>query len=177
MATSTNAAPNNGYEKSDASPRGLVHFLLIMAAILAATALSLIWLFKHFERAENPGSYVAAPFAGTQPLPPPPRIQPVPGVDMQSYYQSQQNLLDTYGWVDKQNGIVRLPIDRAMELLLQRGLPVRSAPNSQNTAQAQSKAPARRVASADKLAHGKIDAAKINARNVNARKINEGSAP
>ena len=148
-----------------------------MAAILAATALSLIWLFKHFERAENPGSFVAAPFAGTQPLPPPPRIQPVPGVDMQSYYQSQQKLLDTYGWVDKQNGIVRLPIDRAMELLLQRGLPVRSAPNSQNTAQAQSKAPARRVASADKLAHGKIDAAKINARNINARKINEGSAP
>ena len=65
MATSTNAAPHNGYEKSDASPRGLLYFLLIMAAILVATSLSLIWLFKHFERAENPGSFVAAPFAGS----------------------------------------------------------------------------------------------------------------
>ena len=100
MATNTNAAPRNGYEKSDASPRGLLYFVLIMAAILAATSLSLIWLFKHFERTENPGSFVAAPFAGTRPLPPPPRIQPVPGVDMQSYYQSQQNLLNTYGWID-----------------------------------------------------------------------------
>ena len=86
---------------------------------------------------------------------------------MQSYYQSQQNLLNTYGWVDKQNGIVRLPIDRAMELLLQRGLPVRSTANPQNTAQAQTKTPARRLASADKRAPGNIDASKIN----------EGSAP
>lgn len=89
---------------------------------------------------------------------------------MQSYYQSQQNLLNTYGWVDKQNGIVRLPIDRAMELLLQRGLPVRSAANSQKTAQAQSRTPAKRIASADKLAPDKINAGKINAGN-------EGSAP
>ncbi len=170
MATSTNAAPHNGYEKSDASPRGLVAFVLIMAAILAATSLSLIWLFKHYERAENPGSFVAAPFAATHPLPPPPRIQPLPGVDMQSYYQSQQNLLNTYGWVDKQNGIVRLPIDRAMELLLQRGLPVRPAPSSQNAAQARSKTPAKRIASAEKLAPGKIAAGTINAGN-------EGSAP
>ncbi len=170
MATNSNLAPRNGYEKSDANPHGLVYFLLIMAAILAATSLSLIWLFKHFERAENPGSFVAAPFAATHPLPPPPRIQALPGVDMQSYYQSQQNLLNTYGWVDKQNGIVRLPIDRAMELLLQRGLPVRSAANSRNAAQAQSKTPARRVASPDKLAPGKIAAGAINAGN-------EGSAP
>jgi hypothetical protein len=172
MATSTNAAPRNGYEKSDANPRGLLYFVLIMAAILAATSLSLIGLFKHFERTENPGSFVAAPFAGAQPLPPPPRIQPVPGVDMQSYYQSQQNLLNTYGWVDKQNGIVRLPIDRAMELLLQRGLPVRSTGNSQNAAQAQSKTPARRVASADKP-----DSDKINPGKIGARETNEGSAP
>jgi hypothetical protein len=45
---------------------------------------------------------------------------------MQSYFQSQQNLLNTYGWIDRQNGIVRLPIDRAMELLLERGLPTRT---------------------------------------------------
>ena len=163
----TNAAPHNGFEKTDASPRGLLYFVLVMAAILAAISLFLILLFKHYERSENPTPFVAAPFAGTQPLPPPPRIQPLPGVDMQSYDQSQQNLLNTYGWVDKQNGIVRLPIDRAMELLLQRGLPVRSAPNSQSTAQAQSKTPARRVASADKPAPGKI----------NATRLNEGSEP
>ena len=132
MATSMKAAPQGGYEKSDASPRGLLYFALIMAAILAATSLSLIWLFKYFQKAENPGSFVAAPFAGARPLPPPPRIQPNPGADMQNYYQSQHNLLNTYGWIDRQNGIVRLPIDRAMDLLLQRGLPTRSTSTPQN---------------------------------------------
>jgi hypothetical protein len=134
MATSPKVAPQAGYERSDASPRGLLYFLLILSAILAATALSLIWLFKYFQKAENPGSFIAAPFAGAQPLPPPPRIQSNPGADMQSYWQSQQNLLNSYGWIDRQNGVVRMPIDRAMELLLERGLPTRSASAPENGA-------------------------------------------
>jgi hypothetical protein len=134
MATSPKVAPQGRYEKSDASPRGLLYFALIMAAILAATALSLIGLFKYFQKAENPGSYIAAPFAGAQPLPPPPRIQPDPGADMQGYRQSQQDLLNTYGWIDRQNGVVRMPIDRAMELLLERGLPTRSTSTPENGA-------------------------------------------
>src|SRR5580704_10268093 len=134
MATNPDVARSGGYEKSDASPRGLVYFALTIAAILAATCLSLIWLFKHYEKTENPGSFVAAPFSDTRPLPPPPRIQANPAVDMQSYLQSQQNLLNTYGWIDRQNGIVRLPIDRAMELLLEQGLPTREANPQQNGA-------------------------------------------
>jgi len=67
-----------------------------------------------------------------RPLPPSPRIQVNPGADIQSYFQSQQNLLNSYGWIDRQNGIVRLPIDRAMELILQRGLPTRSSITPEN---------------------------------------------
>jgi len=137
MATNPDVARSGGYEKSDASPRGLVYFVLTIAAILAATCLSLIWLFKHYEKTENPGSFVAAPFSGAQPLPPAPRIQSNPAVDMQSYLQSQQNLLNTYGWIDRQSGIVRMPIDRAMELLLERGRPTRAADTQQNGAQTQ----------------------------------------
>ena len=69
---------------------------------------------------------------------------------MQSYYQSQQHLLNTYGWIDRQNGVVRLPIDRAMELLLQRGLPVRAAPVAKCGAGPEKSAAA--SASAEKLA-------------------------
>jgi hypothetical protein len=115
-----------GYEKTDANPRGLLYFAIFMAGILALAFLSMRWLFGYFQKAENPGSFVAAPFAGVRPLPPPPRIQPNPAADIQDYFQSQQNLLNTYGWIDRQNGIVRLPIDRAMELLLERGLPTRT---------------------------------------------------
>lgn len=132
MATSPQTANRRGYEKTDASPRGLVYFALIIAGILVLAFLSLRWLFGYLQKVENPGSFVAAPFADARPLPPPPRIQSNPGADMQSFFQSQQNLLNTYGWIDRQNGIVRLPIDRAMELILQRGLPTRSANASAN---------------------------------------------
>ena len=37
----------------------------------------------------------------------------------------EDELLDTYGWVDKNAGVVRIPIDEAMKLTLQRGLPAR----------------------------------------------------
>ena len=134
MATNPPIARSGGYEKSDANPRSLVYFTLTMAVILAATCVSLIWLFKHYEKTENPGSFVVAPFAGTRPLPPPPRIQPNPALDMQSYLQSQQSLLNSYGWIDRQNGIVRLPVDRAMELLLERGLPSRAVNTPQTEA-------------------------------------------
>jgi len=126
MATSHNTARQDAYERSDASPRGLLYFALIMATILAAISLSLIVLFKHFQKVENPGSFVPAPFATERPAPPGPRVQPNPTADMQSYYESQQRILSGYGWMDRQKGIVRLPIDRAMQLLLERGLPTRS---------------------------------------------------
>jgi hypothetical protein len=42
---------------------------------------------------------------------------------------TEDTTLTTYGWVDRDNGIVHIPIDRAMDLILQRGLPTR--PQSQ----------------------------------------------
>ena len=38
---------------------------------------------------------------------------------------AEEKVLQTYGWVDKEQKIVRIPIDRAMELLAERGLPAR----------------------------------------------------
>ncbi len=41
-------------------------------------------------------------------------------------YAAQNAELNGYGWVDRSNGIVRIPIDRAIALILQRGLPERT---------------------------------------------------
>jgi hypothetical protein len=43
----------------------------------------------------------------------------------------QNNELNSYGWVDRSNGIIRIPIERAMDLILQRGLPARTNAVSQ----------------------------------------------
>lgn len=41
-------------------------------------------------------------------------------------FRAQEHLkLTTYGWVDQNAGVVRIPVERAKDLLLERGLPVR----------------------------------------------------
>jgi len=59
-------------------------------------------------------------------LPPAPRLQVNAQRDLADYLKQQQKQLDTYGWVDQKAGVVRIPIDRAMDLLLEKGLPVRA---------------------------------------------------
>ena len=44
--------------------------------------------------------------------------------DLQKMYAKQQQELETYAWEDRKAGIVRIPIERAMDLLLEKGLPV-----------------------------------------------------
>ena len=39
----------------------------------------------------------------------------------------EEDILNSYGWVDRGNNVVRIPIDRAMKLTLERGLPSRPA--------------------------------------------------
>lgn len=66
-------------------------------------------------------------------------------VNLQKFRDEEEHLLTTYGWVDQNAGVVRLPIETAKELLLERGLPVRAgapAPVAHEAAGAQAAAPA-----------------------------------
>jgi hypothetical protein len=58
-------------------------------------------------------------------IPPAPRIEAHPAIQIQELRAQEAQTLSTYGWVDKKAGVVRIPIDRAMELQLQRGFPAR----------------------------------------------------
>src|SRR2546426_11208283 len=58
------------------------------------------------------------------PRPPPePRLQSSPVRDMEELRAREDSVLTSYGWVDRQAGIGRIPIDRAVELVLEKGLP------------------------------------------------------
>ena len=60
---------------------------------------------------------------------PQPQLQTTPSMDLRTVRAAEEETLKSYGWVDKSNGVVRVPIERAMELLARRGLPARkSAP-------------------------------------------------
>lgn len=58
-----------------------------------------------------------------------PRLQLAPDVDLQAFRAREDAELNSYGWIDRTAGVVRIPIDRAMELIAQRGLPARSETN------------------------------------------------
>ncbi|HEX6385212.1 MAG TPA: hypothetical protein VF177_11125 [Anaerolineae bacterium] len=60
------------------------------------------------------------------PLPPEPRLQVSPRLDMAALRERQEEILNSYGQVDEEVDIVRIPIDVAMDLLVERGLPARS---------------------------------------------------
>ncbi|HYL47537.1 MAG TPA: hypothetical protein VEU52_10955 [Candidatus Limnocylindrales bacterium] len=120
------AAPSPGYERSDASPKSLLKFGIGLFLILVACILGMRWMFFYFAKVQQLGP-PASPFENARVLPPQPRLQVHPRLDLEKYLDAENRTLTTYGWVDKQNGVVRIPVDRAMELLLERGLPARSA--------------------------------------------------
>jgi hypothetical protein len=65
-------------------------------------------------------------------LPPEPRLQVSAPKDLEQYKAAQDEILNSYGWVDQQAGIVRIPIDKAMDILVQKGFPIRvTAPAKQ----------------------------------------------
>lgn len=54
-----------------------------------------------------------------------PVLQIDPVADLQAYKAKENDLLNSYGWVDKSAGIAHIPIDRAIELTAEKGLPTR----------------------------------------------------
>ena len=61
---------------------------------------------------------------------PAPALQSDPQTDLQAYKFRAEQDLDSYGWIDQAHGVVRIPITRAMSLLLNRGFPVRPVPQN-----------------------------------------------
>jgi hypothetical protein len=71
---------------------------------------------------------------------PQPRLEENERMQLGPFIEDQDRKLATYDWVDKNKGTVRIPIDRAMELIVQRGLPVRPP----GSTAAQTSAPAKK---------------------------------
>jgi hypothetical protein len=122
----TPGGPGKGYEHSDANPKGLVHSALWLIAVLVVVFVSMAWLFNFYGKVQSLGK-PASPFENARVLPPAPRLQVEPRAELHAYCEGQDKLLNTYGWADEHNGVVRIPIDRAMELTLQQGLPARTS--------------------------------------------------
>jgi hypothetical protein len=117
------------HETSDVSIAGVLGFAagLFVAAVLIHF---MIWLlFLYFSGREAGRATLTFPLAAGQEhrLPPEPRLQSNPRQDLRDLRAAEDGVLNSYGWVNKNAGIVRIPIGEAMKMIVQRGLPARPA--------------------------------------------------
>jgi len=123
-------------DQSDVSVRGIAGFLIGLTICVTLTCLVLAGMFVALRKAFTSSPANANALVGTrEPLPssaqsartlfPEPRLQSDYFGDLAKERKEWNDQLNSYGWLDKNAGIVHIPIDRAMQLTLQRGLPVR----------------------------------------------------
>jgi hypothetical protein len=102
------------------------------AALLVFSLLTCVLIFHFFSekrpmQSMTPLGIILAPNLAPLERFPQPNLQiDDDRAQMTMLYTAQSAKLDTYGWVDRSNGIVRIPIKRAMDLIIQRGLPVQT---------------------------------------------------
>jgi len=134
--------PNHGHETSDASIRNLLIFAAGLSLVVIAGLIVSRVVFRYFVGHQGLGP-PASPFENVRTLPPEPRLQVTAPKDLRQYKAAQDEILNNYGWVDRQSGVVRIPIERAMDILLERGFPVRTtAPQEHSTPKPPAKSPA-----------------------------------
>lgn len=119
------AHPTVHYEPDDVSFRGVLLFAFWLLVATAIMYVGLLWLFNMQAR-PHPG--VAMPTtllteSERQRIPPEPRLQISPIRDMRELRAAEDAVLQTYGWVDQHAGLVRVPIERAMEIIATQGIP------------------------------------------------------
>jgi hypothetical protein len=128
------------HEKTDAG----VHNVAILAgAFVGLLVFGLIVGYGTYRFMYTPETTTLVPsLEPSRVMPPGPRLQVNAHEDLNDYIQEQQHTLDSYGWIDQSAGVVRIPIDRAMDLLLQKGLPARAPGATAEGAKSATKNPA-----------------------------------
>jgi hypothetical protein len=114
-----------GYELSDLKPGGIALFALalVIAVALAVVVTSLLMHFRALQHARQEAPLPR--LAGEREAVPEPRLQIDARNELRQMRATEEAALKNYGWVDKDAGIVRIPVDRAMEILAKKGLPAR----------------------------------------------------
>jgi hypothetical protein len=132
MATKTPAEPRHEdvrFESSDWTPRVTVSIIVgVLVGMWIITGL-VYFYFAYLARERAETSPPPLPIeAHGNPMPPEPRIQQSPREDLKAMRAREDWQLTHYSWVDKQKGVVAIPIERAMAIVAQRGIPPQKQP-------------------------------------------------
>jgi len=133
-----NTRGHGSYERQDLGPRAILYFLLTLGVAIALSLAGLRGVFAYLDHRENADQPPVSPLITNVPgdtrhiareYPqtafPDPRLEKFEGEELDQDLIHEQETLYSYGWVDEKAGTVHIPIERAMELIVERGLPVR----------------------------------------------------
>jgi hypothetical protein len=112
-----------GFEESDVNVFAVGKFAigLVLVTILAMGLIIVVFnVLKNMEGGEAKAIDPTKVF-------PQPQLQKSPIPDLKEVRAKEEQTLTSYGWVDQQKGVVRIPISQAMDLVVKKGLPVRTA--------------------------------------------------
>lgn len=120
--------PDAKHEHTDIDVNVGYRFALWLAVAMVISAAIMYGTFFFFEGRERQTSAMAQKYplaVGQEMAPPAPNLQVQPFKDVYALRATEADRLSSYGWVDKDGGITHIPIERAMELMVQHGLPLR----------------------------------------------------
>jgi hypothetical protein len=120
-----NPDTSRGYEVEDASVREVLWTGVGLAVGTIIVCIAVFGLLRVLQNAEIGSRQPISELNVSTTVPPEPRLQEKPWVEMELFRQREDQMLTTYGWADQASGRVRIPIDRAMDMVIQRGLPAR----------------------------------------------------
>jgi hypothetical protein len=121
MEHSMHSTPNgSGHEKSEVSVPFIVVSLSVLLVGTFLVALLVIGIFQFFSHTYQTQESAKQ---NQQQIPPEPRIEVEPFKQLLDVHAREDHVLSSYAWVDKGQGIVRIPIDQAIDDLAKKGLP------------------------------------------------------
>jgi len=107
------------YEARDADVRRLLKLGLSLCVVIVVAMFGMAKLMAYLTSHQPPGQQVSPLAIGIE-LPPRPRLQITPALDLAQKRKAEDATLNSYGWIERTSGTVRIPIERAMDLLAER---------------------------------------------------------
>ncbi len=128
--------PEVGYEPTDMSTRAVFGFFIALAVAGVLVILAMWGVFRYLAKEELAAHPTAgtisttkeelAPIGGDPAVKfPAPRLQPDPVADLNKFRAREEEILNSYGWVDEANGRAHIPIEQAINVVAKTGLPTR----------------------------------------------------
>lgn len=108
------AAPLGAREGADLDVPLITRIAAILAVILVLLVIATMLIFYLYEKQYPHRTSEAAPIVTASELPPAPRLQTTPRLDLQEVRAQEDAHLEGYAWIDRPKGIARIPIERAM---------------------------------------------------------------